>query len=423
MWLGAASLCFAATTAMAGHGAEFSILAHESVHLTNRQLGNEQQRVTFDAYGRRFELLLQPNTNLNLAISADADFAPLQGTVAGLPGSWARITQSPRGWRGMFFDGTNLYAIEPSQDVAAYTVQPLNMKPGDSQVVYRLEDAVLPQGGAFCETVTPDENDQVTADSAFKSLAAELHQKTALTATKRLKVSVVADYEFASTMASPEEAMIARMNIVDGIFTSQLGVQIAVDETTVFRTPEDPFTKTKPGELLTELKRYRTSTSGELMFGATHLMTGRDMEGDTVGIAYMGYVCRGPSAASLSEAARSSVSAALIAAHEIAHNFNAPHDGEAACASTPDSYLMAARLNGNNQFSDCSLSEMQPVLDSGNCFVDIVPEKTPPASGGLITGTPPDTPSDSGGGGGRFDVLLLAVLALIALTRARLRMR
>ena len=45
--------------------------------------------------------------------------------------------------------------------------------------------------------------------------------------------------------------------------------------------------------------------SSQMALGITHLMTGRDLDGDTVGIAYIGSVCQGASASSLSEGRRS----------------------------------------------------------------------------------------------------------------------
>ncbi|HEX2101195.1 MAG TPA: M12 family metallo-peptidase [Candidatus Synoicihabitans sp.] len=67
---------------------------------------------------------------------------------------------------------------------------------------------------------------------------------------------------------------------------------------------------------------------------------------------------------------RSSWTESLIAAHEIGHNFGAPHDGEAntACASTaPGRFLMSPSINGNDNFSDCSLGVMRPRAASASC--------------------------------------------------------
>jgi hypothetical protein len=111
-----------------------------------------------------------------------------------------------------------------------------------------------------------------------------------------------------------------------------------------------------------------------MSLGVTHLMTGRNLDGNTVGIAYMGSVCRGDTAASLSAGSHSTMMSALIAAHELGHNFNAPHDGEAgACSSTPQTFLMAPTINMSSQFSSCSLQQMQTRIQTAQCLTPYVP--------------------------------------------------
>jgi len=103
--------------------------------------------------------------------------------------------------------------------------------------------------------------------------------------------------------------------------------------------------------------------------GVTHLMTGRDLDGNVVGISYMNSVCNGDSADSLSEGAHSALESALIAAHELGHNFNAPHDGEkGACQSTPTSFLMAPKINYSDQFSACSVTQISARIQTASCL-------------------------------------------------------
>jgi hypothetical protein len=355
---------------------EFRVLHHESVQLESRAEVGAAEHLTFDAYGRRFELSVTPNERIRRGIaSVNTRTMPLQGSVDGVPGSWVRITRSASGWRGLIFDGRGLYAIETAQDLAGFTVEPLDAS-GAAPIVYRLADAELPLDVMSCEIVQPDT--PPTAASAFESITHELHAQAAqLAAMKQVRVGVVGDYEFVTQFApgtTPEDAIVARMNIVDGIFTTQAGVKISLAPPTLFRMPSDPFTKTKASDLLTELRTYRNGSAAQKALGITHLMTGRDLDGDTVGIAYIGSVCQGANAASLSEGRRSTTQSALIAAHEIGHNFNAPHDGEAgACASTPTTFLMAPRLNGSDQFSACSIEQMQPVINNATCLTAYTP--------------------------------------------------
>jgi hypothetical protein len=246
-------------------------------------------------------------------------------------------------------------------------------------VVYRLSDALLPVDQMSCDIVQPDGSS--TAADAFAQLSQELHTQAAASealAMKQVRVGVIGDFEFVSqfnsTQTTPEDAIVARMNIVDGIFTSQLGVKISLAPPTLFTTASDPFTKTKASDLLMELRTYRGKTQAQLALGLSHLMTGRDLDGDTVGIAYIGSVCDNSNASSLSEGRRTTTQSALIAAHEIGHNFGAPHDGETgACQSTPQTFLMAPRLNGSDQFSACSVQQIQPVVSAARCLSAYVP--------------------------------------------------
>lgn len=407
----------------------FRILHHETLKIEASEEPGAGERVSFEAYGRRFDLRLAPNERVQRAVGGiAASSVALEGTVDGESRSWVRLTRSAGGrWHGMFSDGRDVYAVEPVEDVSEALVQPADSR-GAAPVIFRLADALLPVGAAHCGTVTIGH--QASALEAYKSVATQVEsQSVASSPTKRLVVGVVADHEFASFFATngnatAEEAIVQRMNVVDGIFAAQLGVKIELAPPTVFRNEDDPFSRTNANELLDELRRYRAGSGPEMSRGITHLMTGRDMDGETVGIAYLGSVCGGGVASSLSEGTRSTTSAALVAAHEIGHNFDAPHDGDtgAACASTPQSFLMAPRLNGSQQFSSCSIDQMARLATSGWCLADIAgpvaapdpPPGEPRPPGGNGTANP-----EGSGGGGPIGPVLLGLLALALARRAR----
>jgi hypothetical protein len=371
------------------------VLYHESIRIDTQASGNGQQRMRLDAYGQRFELLLQPNEGIRRAVPAGrSDIEPLKGTVEGQSASWVRMTRTRAGWRGMLFDGHELYAIEPASDIAEALVQPLAPGSPSSPVMYRLADTLVDVGAGFCATLTADTiaaatppgtggssaapvsdgPNKHTALKVFDAIADDLTNAAAQFPTRQLMTGVVADYEFASHFDDPQGAIIARMDIVDGIFSSQVGVKISLAPVTVITTPQEPFTATDAGDLLTQLRTYRSHSSSQLALGVTHLMTGRDLDGDTVGIAYQGTVCNGTNAASLSEGTHSTTISALIAAHELGHNFNAPHDGvPGACASTPQTFLMAPQINGSSQFSSCSIQQIQARIQTAQCLLNYVP--------------------------------------------------
>ncbi|MGB8326659.1 MAG: M12 family metallo-peptidase [Steroidobacteraceae bacterium] len=371
----------------AGSGPGFQILHLERLQPAEKRLADGGTTVSFDAFGRRFDLALRPNERMRNAVArSGAAVEALRGEVSGVPGSWVRLTKSATGLAGMVYASGQVYVIEPARDAAPFSVQALAGTAGGA-VMYRLADTLMPGGLGLCATEPRPKSGaaatgpaplvnsgRATGLAAWQALGTELQALAATLPSKQIVVGAVADYEMSQLFGDQTEAtVVARMNIVDGIFSSQVGVKIQLAPITVFRDTNDPFTASDASTLLGELRTWRGSTPAQLADGLTHLMTGRDMTGDTVGIAYIATICDGAFAASLSEGWRSTTNAALIAAHEIGHNFGAPHDGDPAeaCAATPLTFLMAPTLNGSNQFSQCSLDQIRPVVAVARCVTTV----------------------------------------------------
>jgi hypothetical protein len=123
---------------------------------------------------------------------------------------------------------------------------------------------------------------------------------------------------------------------------------------------------------LEELSALRRRESQLRSSGLTHLFTGRDLDGPTIGIGYLGALCDARYGVALTEVShRGAWYESLIAAHEIGHNFGAVHDGEAgkACASTPQGeFLMSPNVNAVDRFSECSLQLMRSKVSSATCI-------------------------------------------------------
>ena len=350
-------------------------------------LGARSSRASFDAYGRRFELALESNARLLAGIdpaerAALSGLQVLRGTLHGLPGSWVRLTIDGDRQSGMVWDGRDLYVIEPADEVAPRAVNPLGVR-GMKPVVYRLSDTQVDFGGGTCTTVRPDRGlAPVSGLDEYRVLVGELVQAAEATdLSGRLQVSALADYEYFQVAGSAQSArnrIIEILNNVDGIFSAQVGIQIELAaDVTVFQDPADPFSSSVGKDLLTELSAYRESQPSLRSTGVTHLVTGRDLDGSTVGIAFIGSICLARFGASISQGVSTLTS--LVAAHEIGHNFGAPHDGEAAdpgepvnpCASTPRTFLMAPQLNGSDQFSQCSLAQIEPQVRAASCILPV----------------------------------------------------
>ena len=327
--------------------------------------------VGFDALGRSFELLLTPNSRLLDAAKGITGNAvtPYRGKLAGNENSWVRIVMSAGVPSGLIWDGNELFAIAGPGD---------NLAGADTTIIYRLADVYIEPGSMTCGA-----GDSLTnGGDVYKALTAELRAAAALApgAETEIDIGAVGDAEFAGIHGpASQQAIIERLNNVDGIFSGQVGVQINVPLVQVFTDPgaaSYPFSNTVIAtDLLNELADYRESEPNQNVNGLTHLWTGRDLEGSggnnsTVGIAYTGGVGQGGGevlcstrfGVGLSEGRRlnDAMFDSLIAAHEIGHNFGAPHDGasDSPCVGVTGQFIMDASLNGSQLFSQCSLDEM-----------------------------------------------------------------
>ncbi len=318
------------------------------------------EALRFNAFSKHFDIRLAPNQNvLSLPVReriADG-VGVYRGKIDGMPGSWVRLVVADGIPRGLLWDGNVMYGVEAGTDASS------------APYIFRMEDLTIPPGTMTCA----DAEGQMTASELLGAVANEMRPRVqqAAIAESILAVAVIADFEFATDKGSDAQTeLVTRINNVDGIFSEQLGVQINLAQSDVFASSNDPFTdESDPGNLLGELSDYRAANASQNANGLTHLFTGRELDGTTVGIAFTGALCSRRFGAGLTQATHSVNLDSLIAAHEIGHNFGAPHDGTSgsACEDTPQDFLMAPRLNGSDTFSACSIVEMQADVNRASC--------------------------------------------------------
>ena len=323
----------------------------------------------FQAFSRHFQLLLSPNASLLPAEIrqrlAEQDVHVYQGRVANAEASWARLVIHAGVPRGAVFDGRHLYSIEVPGDALMGGI--------DGPMIYRLADVLVQPGQLGCG-IDPS---VTSGTSAYESLVAELKTLAASVgpgATQNLNLGAVADFEFSENFgSSAEAALVDRFNRVDGIFSAELGVQITVAEIDIFTTDNDPFSGTESSPLLNQLASYRANDPQQRAQGLSHLFTGRDLDGTTVGVAFVGTLCNSFAGAGLSEGNRGPFTDSLIAAHEMGHNFGADHDGDpnGGCPDAPTNRLMAPSINGSNEFSQCSKDQMAVEIAAASCITPL----------------------------------------------------
>lgn len=365
----------------AAHGQSMRIQYAEPVAIAARA-GSAQ----FEAYGQRFDLDLASNERLigGLPAARKATLATtrlLRGTVQGRPGSWVRLSVRGGVLAGAIWDGTDFYIVARYAEVAPHLTTPLALT-ADQAVVYRLSDTLdfLPHD--FCATEPAGRVGRPSARNGleqFKALVGELKLQFVNAPTDQLDISLIADAALQELYSPTDDlpgAMLALLNVVDGIYDAQLGLVINAADLRLAPTSPDPFTSDDSEVLLGQLKTFRSSIPEVQSKAVAHLLTRRVLDdGTTLGIAALEGACDATDGVSLTSTGGgvgASSRQAMIVAHEIGHNLGAHHD-TAACG---DTFLMwPANTNSTTPvFSQCSLDEMRPFIAArrGNCFTSPV---------------------------------------------------
>ena len=91
---------------------------------------------------------------------------------------------------------------------------------------------------------------QKTALDQYQAIVSDLQVAAAGKVTQQIEISLIGDSAFAAAeSADPTAAMLARLNIVEGIFSEQLGLLVLATDVRVMSASDDPFTSTKGSTL------------------------------------------------------------------------------------------------------------------------------------------------------------------------------
>ena len=177
----------------------------------------------FTAFGRDFRLQLSNNQRL-AQFAAGSSVQLYKGALEGVPGSWARISVHDGLPRGMIWDGRELFVVDAAPEAVNYGAA--------GTVMFKLSDAVLERGVSFAGDAVEKPGDPA---AAYGALIGELRARTQAlkdgVATERVEISILGDAAYLARYASEaqaRDAILTRLNSVDGIFSSQLGVELQV---------------------------------------------------------------------------------------------------------------------------------------------------------------------------------------------------
>lgn len=342
--------------------------------------GTARQRTRVNVYGSQMLLNLENNARLSAALPDNRRIALLRGTLEGKQHSWVRLTRTANGTHGLIWDGAELYVVEPGNEVRNALAISLPA-PGSDSVIFKLSDTTVDLGTEYCGSATSETGAATSTGLAtYQALAAELSTQTASMGNEpplRLEMQALADAAFRAQYDSDQaalDAIMVRLNNVDGIFTAQMNLEVQATDIQLYASDPAPLSSsTDAGTLLNSVGQLRNAVPGMSSYAVTHLFTGRDLDGDILGVAYIGSICSARYGASLSEIRnRGAWIDSLVAAHELGHQLGAVHDGNGVCADTvSQGYLMSAQINGSSKLSQCSRDTIFSMMQRAACLVPV----------------------------------------------------
>jgi hypothetical protein len=315
--------------------------------------------------GAMVQLELQRHDRLESELAA---FAPavasgvhryFRGRLAGRDDSWARLALIDGAWTGALWDGATLWLIDPARQHGAQS-RSLGI-PADASVVFPLAAVDLP--GGFDHGARGHDGHADALPLRLDDLAPAAAALPA-GATRFLRVTLVLDTEFQARYGATAASVAgAVLNIVDGVYSNQAGVGVSLAH--LHALPGNgAMTSTNPDALLVAFRSFILGGTVPVS-GVAHLLSGKDFDGNTVGLAYLGTVCNSNGyGTGIDQITFSQAFGGATLAHEIGHNFNAQHDSQGnACPAS--GFIMAAIINTgapSSQFSSCSLAYFSQYL-------------------------------------------------------------
>ena len=335
-----------------------------------------------------------------------------KGEVRGLPQAQARLTIEQNSIEGSIITKSERYFIQPARALS-------RASRSDEFVFYRGSDVIKDAGECGVtladEVAAEEERARSTVGSGSKSASVSNFETSEISSLSPLKiVRLVTDADAEYVLASggviqANNQIVSIMNQVDGIYQVEIGVTFhVVGQNAWSDAATDPYTSTvvtcpnPPNGCVTLLNEFRNRWNSSPPLTMTrdlaHLWTGKDLDGSTIGVAFVGVVCvSAANSYGLSQRITNPnpASTIVLTAHEIGHNFSARHTNVVTSEMPPDTNtpcdntIMEAAVGNGMNF--CPMSRSQ-IIGHANAHATCL----------QVSGTGPgfpscvETPIDSG---------------------------
>ncbi len=327
--------------------------------------------------GERFELQVEINdlrapgykevlmTEAGPVELPDRPVATFAGTIVGQPDSVVRLTATRGLFTGYVKSGDDWLFVDPLRQFVPNA-------PKSAAVVYREAD-VRPEASGLCGVTHRLEAGRDQGIDPTPGVVERNHNTL-----RRLQVATDADGEYYSSFGNPGTFTRIQgiLNDVDGIYRSDLNLYISITYQQAWPSSgSDPYTSNDAVTTLYQFRSWWQSNRGGTTRDTAHLFSGKNFNGGTIGVAWVGVICNSPSLSyGVSQNLSSAAQRAELTAHEIGHNLSAQHDNQIGCSGVSCNGfgpIMCSFIqsSGSGQFSSCSVSAINNhTHNNGSCL-------------------------------------------------------
>jgi len=346
--------------------------------------------VPYSVRGDAFEVLVPDADTGELLTFPMPPPSTYRGIVRGMDGVDVRASFANGRLRALIHTPEGLIGIQPISDAGVVANR-------SAHVVYRAANGTGLTGRS-CGTVN------VAVPGGGMPVGTPAAAGTGL---RVCDLAIDADFSFFRRHASDVIATVQDIeDVINGVEpiyeVPEIGITYEI-ATVIVRTVSGTYTTSDANGLLCQFRsRWNGIPESGIRRDTAHLFTGRDLNGSTVGVAFVGSVCNvianaamcsrfGNIGYGLSESlflgATYSERVALTA-HELAHNWNAQH------CTGPSCNIMCANIGACSRdittFSAASASVVSAFADSRTCLSDLINPITLPFSDSFASSGQPD---------------------------------
>lgn len=269
-----------------------------------------------------------------------------------------------------------LFAMVSLPDNSRFWVEPLGPRfpgiDGNLHAVYRQDD-VIPSLGSCGVVDSMIQQTEAIRDRQQGSIEAGSGDCGGMCVAE---FGADADFEFyqafGSNVQNVENVINNIMNSVNTLYENQVGITHQITGIIVRTAEPDPYSSTNAGTLLGEFRTHWQQVVGNsIPHDTAQLFTGKNLNGSTIGIAYLSGVCTSLKYSVAQTTCCGSFSCRTdLTAHELGHNWSSEHH-------SGSNSTMNASLTCANNFITPSRNAIISFRNSRNCLSPLPPASAP----------------------------------------------